>query len=186
MSGNFCSIASLDGMLERTVTVNGLSKAFAMTGWRLGYIGAPLSIAKACSKIQGQCTSGTNAVAQRAAIVALNADPTVIAPMREKFTERRELVIDALDKIDDLSCEEPDGAFYVMPDVSAYYGKHFKGKSIESASDLSTLLLEEALVAVVSGEGFGAPDRIRISYATSNELLSEALARMTKFLNELQ
>jgi len=186
MSGKFCSIASLDGMQERTITVNGLSKAFAMTGWRLGYIGAPLAIAKACTKVQGQCTSGANAIAQRAALVALQADPSVIAPMREKFKERRELLMKALEDIEGIRCEKPDGAFYLMPDVSTYFGKSFNGKRINNAGDLCTLLLEEAHVAVVSGEGFGSPNHIRISYATSNELLTEALARISKFLNELE
>lgn len=185
LTGEFCSIGTLDGMQERTITVNGVSKAFAMTGWRLGYIGAPLEIAKACSKIQGQCTSGTNAIAQRATMAALLADPSVIAPMREKFKARKALVMEGLQRIEGLHTEEPDGAFYVMPDVSAFFGKEHNGRRIENANDIADLLLDEAHVALVSGEGFGAPNRVRISYATSEELLTKALDRMKTFFDQL-
>lgn len=185
LSGEFCSIGTLDGMQERTITVNGVSKAFAMTGWRLGYIGAPLEIAKACSKIQGQCTSGANAIAQRATLAAMQADTELIAPMREKFRARRSLVMEGLSHIAGLQTDHPEGAFYVMPDVSAFFGKELEGKIIESSNDIADLLLEKAHVALVSGEGFGAPNRVRISYATSEDLLSEALARMNTFFEGL-
>lgn len=181
-----CSIGSVEGMQDQTITVNGLSKAFAMTGWRIGYIGAPLEIAKACSKIQGQCTSGTNAIAQRAALAAIEADPSVTAPMREEFKARRELVVSKLQQINGFALDRPDGAFYVMPDVSALYGKSFEGHNISSSKDFSELLLDHAHVAVVSGEGFGAKDRIRISYASSQDLLNKALTRIADLVAKLQ
>lgn len=181
-----CSIGSIEGMQDRTITVNGLSKAFAMTGWRIGYIGAPLEIAKACSKIQGQCTSGTNAIAQRAALAAVQADPSVTAPMRDEFKARRALVVSKLQQIDGFDLEQPDGAFYVMPEVSNLYGKTFEGRAVNSSKDLSELLLDHAHVAVVSGEGFGAKDRIRISYASSQEVLNKALVRIAEFVAQLK
>jgi len=181
-----CSIGSIEGMQDRTITVNGLSKAFAMTGWRIGYMGAPLEIAKACSKMQGQCTSGTNTIAQRAALAAIQADPSVTEPMQEEFRARRELVMAKLREIDGFHLDRPDGAFYVMPDISALYGKRFEGHTINSSKDLCDLLLDKAHVAVVSGEGFGAKDRIRISYASSQELLNKALTRIADLVVKLQ
>lgn len=181
-----CSIGSIEGMQDRTITVNGLSKAYAMTGWRIGYMGAPLEIAKACSKIQGQCTSGTNAIAQRAALAAIQADPSVTEPMQEEFRARRELVVAKLREINGFDLDLPDGAFYVMPDISALYGKRFNDQLINNSADLCDLLLDQAHVAVVSGEGFGAKDRIRISYANSQDLLNKALTRIADLVAKLR
>lgn len=181
-TGTHCSIASLPGMMERTVTVNGVSKAFAMTGWRIGYIGAPEYIAKACNKIQGQITSGANSIAQRATIAALDAPVSSIQFMIDKFKERRDLVLQLLGEIDGFSLNVPEGAFYVFPDVSSLFGKTFRGKLIQNASDLALYLLEEAQVATVTGEAFGNPDCIRISYAASESELTEAIRRIKEAL----
>lgn len=183
-TGTHCSIASLPGMMERTVTVNGVSKAFAMTGWRIGYIGAPEYIAKACNKIQGQITSGANSIAQRATIAALDAPVSSIQFMIDKFKERRDLVLRLLGEIDGFSLNVPEGAFYVFPDVSSLFGKTFNGKLIKNASDLALYLLEEAQVATVTGEAFGNPDCIRISYAASEAELTEAIRRIKKALTK--
>lgn len=176
--GKHCSMASIPGMFERTVTVNGVSKAFAMTGWRIGYIGAPEYIAKACNKIQGQITSGANSIAQRATIAALQAPVSRIQFMIDKFKERRDLVLQQLGAIEGFKLNVPEGAFYVFPDVSALFGKTFNGHTINTAADLSMYLLEEANVATVSGESFGNPDCIRISYAASEAELTEAIKRI--------
>lgn len=181
--GAHVSIAEFDDMYDRTVTVNGVSKAFAMTGWRIGYIGAPDWIAKACTKMQGQVTSGANCIAQRAVITALEASPSKIQFMVAEFKERRKLILDLLGEIDGFKSNEPEGAFYVFPDVSAYFGKTIKGKTIYSASDMSLFLLEEALVATVTGEAFGNPNCIRISYAASKEQIIEAVKRIKTALN---
>ncbi|KAF2518161.1 pyridoxal phosphate-dependent aminotransferase [Flavobacterium salilacus subsp. salilacus] len=181
-SGNFYSIGSIPGMIDRTITVNGVAKAFAMTGWRIGYIGAPEFIAKACTKIQGQVTSGANSIAQRATIAAVDADPKVLSHMVEAFHKRRDLVINLMNDIPGFKNNVPEGAFYVFPDVSAYFGKTIKGIEIKNADDFSMLLLEHANVATVTGEAFGNPDCIRISYATSEELLTEALRRIKEAL----
>ncbi len=172
------SIACIDGMYERTVTINGVSKAFAMTGWRVGYIGAPSWIARACNKMQGQITSGTNCIAQRAVITALEAPVSKIQYMIDAFTERRSLILGLLNEIDGFVTDEPEGAFYVFPDVSAFFGKEIKGHKITNAEDFSLFLLEEALVATVSGDAFGAPNCIRISYAASTAQIKEALERI--------
>ncbi|MFQ3173778.1 MAG: aspartate aminotransferase [Flavobacterium sp.] len=177
-SGNFCSIASIPGMLERTITVNGVAKAFAMTGWRIGYIGAPEFIAKACTKIQGQVTSGANSIAQRATITAVDADPSVLKHMVDAFHSRRNLVVGLLQDIPGIKINVPEGAFYVFPDVSSFFGKTLKGTFIKDANDFSMFLLGEANVATVTGDAFGNPDCIRFSYATSEELLTEALRRI--------
>ncbi|NDI99316.1 pyridoxal phosphate-dependent aminotransferase [Flavobacterium sp. LaA7.5] len=181
-SGNFYSIGSIPGMIDRTITVNGVAKAFAMTGWRIGYIGAPEFIAKACTKIQGQVTSGANSIAQRATIAAVDADPKVLSHMVEAFHKRRDLVINLMNDIPGFKNNVPEGAFYVFPDVSAYFGKTIKGIEIKNADDFSMFLLEHANVATVTGEAFGNPDCIRISYATSEELLTEALRRIKEAL----
>jgi aspartate aminotransferase len=181
-SGTFCSIASIPGMLERTITVNGVAKAFAMTGWRIGYIGAPEFIAKACTKIQGQVTSGANSIAQRATIAAVEADPKVLNYMVEAFHKRRDLVVGLIKEIPGLKINVPEGAFYVFPDVSSYFGKTLKGIKIENATDFSMYLLSQANVATVTGEAFGNPDCIRFSYATSEELLTEAMRRIKEAL----
>lgn len=181
-SGTFCSIASIPGMFERSITVNGVAKAFAMTGWRIGYIGAPEFIAKACTKMQGQVTSGANSIAQRATIAAVEADPKVLNYMVEAFHSRRDLVIGLIKEIPGLKINVPEGAFYVFPDVSYYFGKTLRGTLIKDANDFSMYLLAEANVATVTGDAFGNPDCIRFSYATSEELLKEALRRIKEVL----
>lgn len=181
-SGTFCSIASIPGMFERSITVNGVAKAFAMTGWRIGYIGAPEFIAKACTKMQGQVTSGANSIAQRATIAAVEADPKVLNYMVEAFHSRRDLVIGLIKEIPGLKINVPEGAFYVFPDVSHYFGKTLRGTHIKDANDFSMYLLAEANVATVTGDAFGNPDCIRFSYATSEELLKEALRRIKEVL----
>jgi aspartate aminotransferase len=181
-SGTFCSIASIPGMLEKTITVNGVAKAFAMTGWRIGYIGAPEFIAKACTKIQGQVTSGANSIAQRATIAAVEADPKVLNYMVEAFHKRRDLVVGLIKEIPGLKINVPEGAFYVFPNVSSYFGKTLNGTKIENATDFSMYLLSQANVATVTGDAFGNPDCIRFSYATSEELLTEAMRRIKEAL----
>ena len=181
-SGTFCSIASIPGMFEKTITVNGVAKAFAMTGWRIGYIGAPEFIAKACTKMQGQVTSGANSIAQRATITAVDADPSVLNEMVAAFKSRRNLVVGLINAIPGLKLNVPEGAFYVFPDVSTYFGKTLRGKLINNADDFSKYLLAEANVATVTGDAFGNPNCIRFSYATSEELLTEALRRIKEAL----
>ncbi|MGL2963021.1 pyridoxal phosphate-dependent aminotransferase [Flavobacterium sp. RSB2_4_14] len=182
-SGTFCSIASIPGLFDRTITVNGVAKAFAMTGWRIGYIGAPEFIAKACTKMQGQVTSGANSIAQRATITAVDADPSVLNEMVTAFKNRRDLVVSLASAIPGLKINIPDGAFYLFPDVSSYFGKTLRGKLINNADDLSMYLLSEANVATVTGDAFGNPNCIRISYATSEELLTEAFNRIKEALS---
>ena len=177
-SGTFCSIASIDGMFDRTITVNGVAKAFAMTGWRIGYIGAPEAIAKACTKMQGQVTSGANSIAQRATITAVDADPSVLNDMVLAFKNRRDLVVSLVKEIPGFKLNVPEGAFYVFPDVSYYFGKTLRGKLINNADDFSMYLLSEANVATVTGDAFGNPNCIRFSYATSEALLTEAMKRI--------
>ena len=174
------SFASIPNMYERTITVNGVAKAFAMTGWRIGYIGAPEWIAKACTKMQGQITSGANCIAQRAVITALNESPTRVQYMVDEFKVRRDLILDLLNAIEGFKTNIPEGAFYVFPDVSYFFGKTIKGKKINTAAEFSLFLLEEAHVATVSGEDFGASNCIRISYAASQEQIIEALKRIKK------
>jgi aspartate aminotransferase len=181
-SGTFCSIASIPGMFERTITVNGVAKAFAMTGWRIGYIGASEIIAKACTKMQGQVTSGANSIAQRATIAAVDADPKVLNYMVEAFHKRRDLVVGLIQEIPGLKINSPEGAFYVFPDVSDYFGKTLRGIEIKDASDFAMYLLSEANVATVTGEAFGNANCIRFSYATSEEQLIEALRRIKEVL----
>ncbi|WP_422107400.1 pyridoxal phosphate-dependent aminotransferase [Winogradskyella sp.] len=176
--GGHYSMAQFDDMYHRTITVNGVSKAFAMTGWRIGYIGAPDWIARACNKIQGQVTSGANCIAQRAVISALEADPSQIQYMVDEFKERRQLILGLLDEVEGFETNEPEGAFYVFPNVSAHFGKTIKGKTINNASDMALFLLEEANVATVTGEAFGNPNCIRISYAASQEQIMEAIRRI--------
>ena len=175
--GNF-SFAAIESMYDRTITVNGVAKAFAMTGWRIGYIGAPEWIAKACTKMQGQITSGANCIAQRATIAALEAPVSNIQYMIDEFESRREMVLELLGNIEGFRLNQPKGAFYVFPDVSAFFGKTLQGVTIENASDFALFLLEKAHVATVTGEAFGSPDCIRISYAASVENLKEAIKRI--------
>jgi len=172
------SIAEFDDMYDRTITVNGVSKAFAMTGWRIGFIGAPEKIARACNKLQGQITSGANCIAQRAVITALEAEPSSVKYMIDEFKIRRDLILGLLNDVEGFKSNTPDGAFYVFPDVTHYFGKTLRGKTINNATDFSLYLLEEALVATVTGEAFGNPNCIRISYAASQEQIIEAIKRI--------
>jgi aspartate aminotransferase len=172
------SFAAIESMYHRTITVNGLAKAFAMTGWRIGYIGAPEWIAKACTKMQGQITSGTNCIAQRAAITAVLAPVEKIQYMVDEFKTRRDIIIGLLKDIEGFKINEPKGAFYVFPDISHFFGKTINGVAINNASDFSLFLLEKANVATVTGEAFGAPNYIRISYAASELQLREAIKRI--------
>mgnify|MGYP003599829930 CR=1 FL=1 len=182
-TGEFTSIAEFPEVFEQTVTVNGMSKAFAMTGWRIGYIGAPLWIAKACNKIQGQTTSGTNSIAQKASIVGLEAPVSEIQYMIDAFKNRRELVVGLAKEIPGFKCNNPEGAFYVFPDITKWIGKELGGKVIKSGDDMAMYLLENAFVAAVGGDDFGAPNCLRISYAASEEELKEAFARIKKALS---
>ncbi len=177
------SFAAIDSMYDRTITINGLAKAFAMTGWRIGYLGAPEWIAKACTKMQGQITSGTNCIAQRAAITAVSASVSQIQFMVDEFKSRRDIIISLLKEIPGFNVNMPDGAFYVFPDISAFFGKTIKDKKINSANDFSMLLLEEANVATVTGEAFGAPNCIRLSYAASENQIREAIKRIKEVLS---
>ncbi|GAA3623706.1 pyridoxal phosphate-dependent aminotransferase [Flavivirga jejuensis] len=178
--GGHASMAEFDDMYDRTITVNGVSKAFAMTGWRIGFIGASEKIARACNKMQGQITSGANCIAQQAVITALNAAPSKVQYMVDEFKVRRDLVLGLLNDIEGFNSNTPEGAFYVFPDVSFYFGKTLRGKTINNATDFSLYLLEEALVATVTGDAFGNPNCIRISYAASQEQIIEAIKRIKK------
>ena len=177
------SIAAIPELYDRTITVNGVAKAFAMTGWRIGYIGAAEWIAKACNKMQGQMTSGANCIAQRATIAAVSAPKSKIQYMVDEFNTRRGLILNLLSEIPGFKLNKPQGAFYIFPDVSFYFGKSLKGKSIENANDFALFLLEEAHVATVTGEAFGNDDCIRISYAASEEEIKAAVQRIKKALS---
>ena len=176
------SIASIPELYDRTITVNGVAKAFAMTGWRIGYIGAPEWLAKACNKMQGQITSGANCIAQRATIVAVDAQVSQIQYMVDEFAKRRKIIIELLNKIPGIKINRPQGAFYVFPDVSYYFGKVLSGKKINDASDFALYLLENAHVATVTGDAFGNADCIRISYAASEKNIRIAIDRIAKAL----
>ena len=179
------SIGSFDAVKDRTITINGFSKGFAMTGWRLGYIGAPEQIAKACAKIQGQVTSGATAFGQKAAAYALlNAKPEA-SKMKVAFEQRRQLVIDLMNKIPGVKTNKPEGAFYIFPDISAFFGKSYNGHIINNATDLTMFILNEAFVALVSGIPFGAPNCMRLSYAASEAELTEAITRIGAALAKL-
>ena len=182
--GIHSSIGSFENVKERTITVNGVSKAFAMTGWRIGYIGAPDWIARACNKVQGQVTSGANCIAQRAVITALNENPKKIRFMVDEFKSRRDLILDLLNDVKGFECNIPDGAFYVFPNISYYFGKTIDGFKINNASEMSMFLLEKALVATVTGDAFGNPNCIRISYAASKEKIIEAISRIKSILEK--
>jgi len=181
--GGHNSIGTYNAVKDRTITVNGVSKAFAMTGWRIGYIGAPEWISRACNKVQGQVTSGANCIAQRAVITALNENPDKIEYMVEEFKARRDLILDLLSDIKGFNCNIPDGAFYIFPDISELFGKTFKGVTINDANDLSMLILEKAHVATVPGDAFGSPNCIRISYSASREQIEEAINRIKDLLS---
>ena len=178
--GGHASMAEFEDMYDRTITVNGVSKAFAMTGWRIGFLGAPEAIARACNKMQGQITSGANCIAQRAVITALEASPTKVQYMIDEFKVRRDLILGLLNAIDGFTCNTPEGAFYVFPDVTAFFGKTLNGTRINNATDFSLYLLEAALVATVTGDAFGNPNCIRISYAASQDQIIEAISRIKK------
>jgi len=178
--GAHASMAEFDDMYDRTITINGVSKAFAMTGWRIGFLGAPEAIARACNKMQGQITSGANCIAQRAVITALEASPTKVQYMIDEFKVRRDLILGLLKDIDGFTCNTPEGAFYVFPDVTAFFGKTLNGTLIKNATDFSLYLLEAALVATVTGDAFGNPNCIRISYAASQDQIIEAISRIKK------
>ena len=178
------SFASIPKMFDRTITVNGVSKAFAMTGWRIGYLAASKKIAKACNKMQGQITSGANCIAQQAAIKALMEPPSKVQYMVEEFQIRRDLIIKLLNQIEGFRIDEPpSGAFYVFPNISSFFGKEIKGKKINNSSDFAMLLLEVVHVATVPGDAFGSPNCLRISYAASREDLESAINRIKSFLS---
>ena len=172
------SFASIPELYDRTITVNGVAKAFAMTGWRIGYLGAPEWLAKACTKLQGQSTSGANCIAQKATIAALNANVNQIRYMIDEFRERRELIIDLLSEIEGFKLNNPDGAFYIFPDISYFFGKTINGFEIKNSTDFSLFVLEKAHVATVTGEAFGSANNIRISYAASRENIKKAVDRI--------
>ncbi|OHX67708.1 pyridoxal phosphate-dependent aminotransferase [Flammeovirga pacifica] len=184
--GKHFSIAEFDDVKDRTVVVNGFSKGFAMTGWRIGYVAAPLHLAKACTKIQGQVTSGINTITQRACIAALKGDSTsVIEEMRSAYLRRRDLLKSMLDEIEGVKTNLPQGAFYIFPDFSAFFGKSFNGQIIKDSSDLCMFFLNEAHVSTVAGAAFGAPNCIRISYAASDDELVQAVKQIKEALNKL-
>ena len=177
------SFASIEGMYDRTITVNGIAKAFAMTGWRIGYLGAPIWIAKACTKLQGQVTSGANCIAQRATIEAVTESPEKINYMVKEFEKRKNLIIKLLSEIKGFQLNNPDGAFYIFPDISYYFGKKIGDVTINNASDFAMLILEKAHVATVTGDAFGSPKNIRISYAASKENIITAVNRIKDLLH---
>ncbi|MFN6085091.1 MAG: pyridoxal phosphate-dependent aminotransferase [Fluviicola sp.] len=183
--GHHFSMAQFDDVRDQIITVNGVSKAWAMTGWRVGYIGAPKVIADACNKMQGQFTSATCSIAQRATIAAVNADPAILNDMVAAFESRRELVLNALNQMPGVKCNRPGGAFYVFPDISSFFGKSFEGKTIQTAEELCMYLLDKG-VALVSGEAFGDANCMRISYAASEETLTEAMKRVATALAQLK
>jgi aspartate aminotransferase len=184
-TGKHISMASFDFIYDRVITVNGVSKGYAMTGWRIGYIGAPLWIANACNKLQGQFTSGVCSIAQRAALAAIQGKGNSRQVMKEAFLRRRDLICGLLKDVKGLKVGIPEGAFYVMPDVSYYYGKSDGNTVVNNSEDLALYLLDKAQVATVGGDAFGAPECIRISYATSDDLLVEAVRRIKKALERL-
>ncbi len=183
--GKHQSLAQFPSVYNQVVTVNGVSKAWAMTGWRLGYIGAPKEIADACNKVQGQFTSATCSITQRASISAMKADPIVLKDMIAAFKNRRDLVLSLLKEMPGVKANTPEGAFYIFPDISYFFGKSYQGTIINSAHELCLYLLSEAMVALVSGESFGAPECLRISYAASEETLVSAMNRVKIALAKL-
>ena len=184
-TGSHASIASVPGMEERTIVVNGVSKSYAMTGWRIGYMAAPRWLADACSMLQGQYTSGPSSISQKAAETALLGSQECVEQMRLSFLRRRNVLVSLMKQIPGLRISVPDGAFYLLPDCSAYLGKSYKGMKISSASDLAMYLLTEGHVATVGGDPFGAPGCIRLSYATSEDVISEGVTRIASALARL-
>ncbi len=183
--GSHESIAQFDFIRDKVIIVNGVSKGYAMTGWRIGFIAAPKWIAKACNKIQGQTTSGASSISQMASIAAFNSDTACIKEMVTAFKRRRDMVFELMKEIDGLKINMPEGAFYLFPEAKSYFGKSNGEYTINSAKDLSMYILEKAHVATVPGCAFGSPDYIRLSYATSDEKLKEAIARMKDVLDKL-
>jgi len=183
--GDHVSLAGFPEVYDQVITVNGVSKGFAMTGWRLGYMGAPEWVAKACAKMQGQTTSAPCSISQKAAKAAVEADPSSVEYMKEAFFKRRALMLELLGEIPGLKLNVPEGAFYIFPECSAYFGKSLEGETIKDSSDLCMYLLQQAHVAVVTGEAFGAPGYFRISYAASEAQLREAASRMKAALGAL-
>lgn len=185
-TGKHASIGSFEGMFERTITVNGFSKGYAMTGWRVGYICAPLFIAKACEKMQGQFTSGGTGIAQRAALAALEGDQGPTEEMAQAYLRRRDLVLGLLENIPGIKTHVPEGAFYFFPDVSSFFGKSAGDQQIENADDFCLYILNEAHVSLVTGAAFGSPNCVRISYAASDEELVEALKRIKEAVEKIK
>ena len=186
-TGTFTSMASLPGLEGRVIVINGVSKAYAMTGWRMGYCAAPLPIAKAVSKLQGQYTSGVSSIAQKAAEAAYTGPQQCVADMREAFRRRRDLVVELARRIPGLKVNEPQGAFYLFPEVSSYLGTRTPdGRAIDTDTDLAMYLLDDAHVATVAGSAFGTPGYIRFSYATSDDNLREAMRRIAEALGRLE
>tara|TARA_B100001971_G_scaffold91031_1_gene83947 strand:- start:16859 stop:18049 length:1191 start_codon:yes stop_codon:yes gene_type:complete len=184
--GKTPSLANFASIRDRVITVNGMSKGYSMTGWRIGYIGAPKAVAKACAKIQGQFTSGANAVAQMASITALNDAADDVESMRKVFLKRRDLFLEKLSEIKELKLNKPTGAFYLFPDVSNYFGKSYEGRTINGVGDLCEFILEDSLVATTPGDAFGCPNNVRLSYANSEEQLIEAAKRIKESLAKLK
>ena len=185
-TGHHESIAQFDGMKERTVIINGVSKAYAMTGWRIGFMAAPEWIVKGCNKLQGQYTSGPCSVSQKAAEAAYTQSQECVEQMRQAFERRRDLIVELAKNIPGLEVNRPDGAFYLFPKCNHFYGKSFNGKTIANSTDLALYLLEEAHVATVGGDAFGDPDCFRMSYATSDDNIREAIKRIQEALSRLQ
>ncbi|MCX6297269.1 MAG: pyridoxal phosphate-dependent aminotransferase [Bacteroidetes bacterium] len=184
--GKHESIAQFDFIYDRVITVNGMSKGFAMTGWRIGYIGAPLWISQACEKMQGQFTSGTSSISQMAALEAAKANPSVTFEMRDAFKKRRDIVLELLKEIPGIKTNIPDGAFYIFFDITSYFGKSFNSYTIKNSHDLSMFLLEEGGIALVSGDAFGDDNCIRFSYAAAEKTLIEAVKRIKETLAKLK
>ncbi|MCL0041857.1 pyridoxal phosphate-dependent aminotransferase [Peptococcaceae bacterium] len=181
------SIASLsDELKECTVVINGVSKAYAMTGWRIGYAAAPVEIAKKMASLQSHATSNPTSIAQAASVAALNGDQKPVGDMKREFVKRRDYMLNRLLNIDGITCPKPGGAFYLFPNVSTYFGKAYKGKQINNATDLATLLLDKVQVAVVPGVAFGSDNFVRLSYATSIEVIAEAMDRIESVLAEIK
>ena len=185
-SGTFCSIASIPGMLERTITVNGVAKAFAMTGWRIGYVGAPAAIAKLMGAIQSHATSNPNSIAQKAAYEALTGQQDTVVSMREEFNRRRIYMYERLSGMPHVQIFEPKGAFYAFVDVSELFGMTYKGQKIENGQNLAQVLLSDYHVAVIPCDDFGYPDHIRLSYAISMEQIAKGLDRIENFIKDLK